>query len=86
MYWRQNELFINYPQQVDTSKQVSSDPEVQEANMNYVSILMFLKKNPSKSSKLISDIKKKFFTDSCNVKDTIDFNKIASLPDGMPFT
>ena len=46
---------------------------------------MFLQKNPADSVKFISDIKKKFFSDSCTVKDNIDFNTIAQLPDGMPF-
>ena len=78
--------FINYPQQVNPSAPVKSNPEANTANNNYASILMFLQKNPANSVKFITDIKQKFFTDSCNVKDNIDFNNIAQMPNGMPFS
>jgi len=78
--------FINYPQQVNPDATVKSNPEANTANNNYASILMFLQSNPSKSVKFIADIKQKFFTDSCNVKDNIDFNNLAQLPNGMPFS
>jgi len=78
--------FINYPQQVNPSSTIKSNPEANTANNNYASILMFLQKNPAKSVKFISDIKQKFFNDSCTVKNNIDFNNIAQLPSGMPFS
>ena len=78
--------FINYPQQVNPNASVKSNPEANTANNNYASILMFLQKNPSNSVKFIADIKQKFFNDGCTVKDTIDFNNIAQMPNGMPFS
>jgi hypothetical protein len=80
------ESYVNYAQQVDPSAEVKSNPEVNTANTSYASILMFLQKNPTQSAKFISDIKKKFFNDTCTVKDTINFNTIAQLPDGMVFS
>ena len=47
---------------------------------------MYIQKNPASSVKFISDIKQKFFNDSCTVKDNIDFNNIAQMPNGMPFS
>jgi hypothetical protein len=85
LYKQPRESYVNYPQQVNPSAPVKSDPDAAAANNNYASILMFLQKNPAKSVKFISDIKQKFFTDGCTVKDNIDFNNIAQLPDGMPF-
>lgn len=80
------DLFVNYPQQVDPTKVTKADPEATAANNNYASILMFLQKNPAKSSKFILDVKSKFFSDSCTVKDNIDFPNLAKLPYGMPFS
>jgi hypothetical protein len=85
LYNKSHESYINYPQQVNPLAPVKADPNVSAANNNYASILMFLQKNPTKSVKFIEDIKHKFFTDSCNVKDNIDFNNLAQLPNGMPF-
>ncbi len=85
LYKQPRETYVNYPQQVNPSAPVKSDPDAVAANNNYASILMFLQKNPAKSVKFIKDIKNKFFTDGCTVKDNIDFNNIAQLPDGMPF-
>jgi len=85
LYRYSNESYINYSQQVNPSAPIKSDPDATAANNNYASILMFLQKNPAKSVKFIKDIKQKFFMDDCTVKDNIDFNNIAQLPDGMPF-
>ncbi len=80
------EYFINYPQQVNPNAPVKSNPEANTANNNYASILMYIQKNPSSSVKFITDIKQKFFNDSCTIKDNIDFNSIAQMPNGMPFS
>ena len=85
LYKQPRESYVNYPQQVNPSAPVKSDPDAAAANNNYASILMFLQMNPAKSVKFIQDIKNKFFNDGCTVKDNIDFNNIAQLPDGMPF-
>ncbi len=79
--------FTNYPQQVDPMAPVNkkSNPEKNSANNNYASILMYIKNNPSNSFKFIQDIKQKFFDSSCSIKSDIDFNKIAQMPNGMPF-
>lgn len=55
-----------------------TDSDASDANMNYTSLLLFLKKNPDKSVKFITDIKNKFFDDSCTVKN-INFDKITEL-------
>jgi hypothetical protein len=70
------DYFIDYP---------SQNTDASTANNNYASILLFIQNNPSKSIKFIEDIKQKFFNDSCTVKDTINFNKLAQLPNGMLF-
>jgi hypothetical protein len=80
------DTFINYPQQVNPSAPVKSDPAAITANNNYASILMYIQNNPAKSAKFITDIKSKFFEDACKVKDNIDFNNLAQMPFGMPFT
>ena len=85
LYKQPKESYVNYPQQVNPSAPVKSDPDATAANNNYASILMFLQKNPAKSVKFIQDVKQKFFTDTCTVKDNIDFPNIAQLPNGMPF-
>jgi hypothetical protein len=80
------ESFVNYPQQIDPSVKSTTNSDAVTANNNYASILLFLKNNPSGAGKFIADIKRKFFSDSCNVRDNIDFPNIAKLPDGMPFS
>ena len=80
------DYFVNYPQQVNPNAPIKSNPEANTANNNYASILMYIQKNPSTSLKFISDIKQKFFNDSCTVKNNIDFNNIAQMPSGMPFS
>lgn len=57
---------------------VKTDSDASDANMNYTSLLLFLKKNPDKSVKFITDIKNKFFDDSCTVKN-INFDTITKL-------
>ena len=83
---KNRDYFINYPQQVNPTAPIKSNPEANTANNNYASILMYIQKNPASSIKFISDIKQKFFNDSCTVKDNIDFNNIAQMPNGMPFS
>lgn len=56
----------------------SDASDASDANMNYTSLLLFLKKHPEKSVKFITDIKKKFFDDSCTVKN-INFDTITQL-------
>ena len=83
---RRQDTFINYPQQVNPSAHVQSDPSAIAANNNYASILLFLQKNPAKSAKFIADIKDKFFADNCTIKNNIDFLNLAQMPNGMPFS
>jgi hypothetical protein len=80
------ERFVNYPQQVNPTATPQSNPDAAAANNNYASILMYVQKNPANSTKFITDIKNKFFSDSCTIKNSIDFNNIAQFPDGMPFS
>ena len=56
----------------------NADSDATEANMNYTSLLLFLKKHPDKSVKFITDIKSKFFNESCTVKN-INFDTITQL-------
>ena len=56
----------------------SSASDAAEANMNYTSLLLFLKNHPDKSVKFITDIKNKFFDESCTVKN-INFDTITQL-------
>lgn len=80
-----SESYINYPQQPNIDTNIVSNPEAENANNSYASILLFLQNNPSQSAKFISDIKTKFFNESCTVKNNIDFNNLANMPFGMPF-
>lgn len=86
LYSKTFDSFINYPQQVDPLMKSQSNPEIEQANNNYSSLLMFIQKNPSKSINFIQDIRKKFFDDSCKVKSNIDFSSIAQFPLGIPFS
>jgi len=56
----------------------SSASDAAEANLNYTSLLLFLKNHPDKSVKFITDIKNKFFDESCTVKN-INFDTITQL-------
>lgn len=80
------ESFVNYPQQINPRATPTSNPEATNANNSYASILMFLRNNPGNAGKFITDIKQKFFSDSCTVRDNIDFPNIAKMPNGMPFS
>jgi hypothetical protein len=82
---KHRDSFINYPQQVDPNAKPKSNPEANSANNNYASVLMYIQKNPSDSLNFVSDIKNKFFDDTCKVKSNIDFANIASMPGGLPF-
>jgi hypothetical protein len=86
LYSKPKDSFINYPQQVNPMTKPVSNPDVEAANNNYASILMFIQNNPSKSLNFIQDIRKKFFDDSCKVKSNIDFGTIAQLPLGVTFS
>jgi hypothetical protein len=86
LLYNKRDFFVNYPQQINPYEAPKSNPEAITANNNYASILMYIKKNPDKSAKFISDIKQKFFNDNCSVKNTIDFKSIATMPFGMPFS
>ena len=70
------ESYINYPQQVDTKKEIESNPDANEANQNYAQILYYLQKNPEKSVNFITDLQKTFFDANCSVKPNIDFNTL----------
>ena len=72
------ELFESNPLDTVVDAVVETDSDATEANMNYTSLLLFLKKHPDKSVKFITDIKNKLFDDSCTVK-TINFDKITQL-------
>jgi hypothetical protein len=86
LLYKPRDYFVNYPQQINPLEAPKSNPETITVNNNYASILMYIQKNPDKSAKFISDIKQKFFNDSCTVKDNIDFKSIAKMPLGMPFS
>lgn len=87
LYKQPKESYVNYPQQVNPSAPIKSNPDAAAANNNYASILMFLQKNPGASGNFIADVKSKFFTDSCMVRDNIDFNNIIQFKNGkMPFS
>jgi hypothetical protein len=86
LVFKNREYYTNYPQQVDPQAKVKTNPEVEAVNNSYASILMFLQKNPAQSTKFIVDLKDKFFNDTCTVKNNIDFNNIAQLPNGVPFS
>jgi hypothetical protein len=86
LYSKHSDSFINYPQQVDPMAKPKSNPDVEAANNNYASLLMFIQNNPSKSLNFIQDVRKKFFDDTCKVKSNIDFSTIAQLPLGVPFS
>jgi hypothetical protein len=83
------EHYINYPQMVNPMAHVPSgtgSDEASSANNNYAALLLFIKQNPQKSAKFITDIKQKFFKSTCEVKDNIDFANIAKISNGMPFS
>lgn len=80
-------FFMHYRDNIiDSFENKISDTDLSEANNNYASLLLFLQQNPTKSIKFIEDIKKKFFKDTCSVKDNIDFSTIAQFDNGMIFS
>ncbi len=83
---KSKDMFVNYNQPINPLGAVKSNSEAEVANNNYASILMYIKKNPSTSVKFIQDIKQKFFDSSCTIKNNIDFNNLAQMPNGMPFS
>lgn len=60
-------------QQFASSVIVTTD----QANSAYKDILQFLAQNPDKSAGFLKDLRAKFFADSCNFKDRIDFKGLA---------
>ena len=70
------EPFDSNPLSVVKTDSTASDAS--DANMNYTSLLLYLKKHPDKSVKFITDIKNKFFDESCTVKN-INFDTITQL-------
>ena len=70
------ESFDSNPLAVVKTDSTASDAS--DANMNYTSLLLYLKKHPDKSVKFITDIKNKFFDESCTVKN-INFDTITQL-------
>ncbi len=85
LFIHNRDTFINYAQQVNPTAKPNTNADLDSANNNYASILMYIQNNPSKSVNFIQDIKQKFFDTSCQVKTDIDFNSIAQMPNGMPF-
>jgi len=77
--------FTNYAQMMDPTVFTVSHPDKEAANQQYASLLLYLKKNPADSAAFIDDIKRKFFKDQCTVKNLIDFEHIAEMPQGMVF-
>jgi len=86
IYSKRIDYFVNYGQQVDPMAKPQNNPDIDAANNNYSSLLMFIKSNPSKSVNFIQDIRQKFFDNTCKVKSNIDFPNIAQLPLGVPFS
>jgi hypothetical protein len=74
------EPYINYPQLPvpgDIKKQDTA--AIDQANVNYRSLLQFVEANPDRSFKFIADLKTKFFDDSCKIKQPrIDFANLAA--------
>lgn len=83
---KSKDMFVNYAQPINPTEKTKSNPEAQTANNDYASILMYIKNNPYTSLKFIEDIKQKFFNSSCTIKNNIDFNNLAQMPNGMPFS
>jgi hypothetical protein len=83
---KSRDMFVNYAQPFNPMDKAKSNPEAETVNNNYASILMYIKQNPSSSLKFIEDVKQKFFDSSCTIKNNIDFNNLAQMPNGMPFS
>jgi hypothetical protein len=80
-------IFMHYRDNIiDSFEDNVSDTDLSEANNHYASLLLFLQQHPTKSIKFIEDIKRKFFNESCSVKDNIDFSTIAKFDNGMIFS
>jgi len=81
--------FVNYPQQVDPT--ASNKPQADgveaaaAANDHYAAILMFIKENPTQAAGFITDVKQKFFNQSCTVRSDIDLVNLVNFSDGVPF-
>jgi len=82
--------FVNYPQQVDpTAKPNSSgtgeSPDASAANDHYAAILMFIQQNPTQAAGFLTDIRRKFFNESCTVRSDMDLANLVNFSDGIPF-
>lgn len=82
--------FVNYPQQVDpTVKPNSGESEISAdaaaANDHYAAILMFIRQNPTQAAGFITDVKRKFFNESCTVRSDMDLENLVNFSDGIPF-
>jgi hypothetical protein len=76
---------MNYAQSVDPNVASATNPDATAANQHYASLLLYLQQHPDQSVKMIVDLKKKFFTEECKVRDNIDFSKIVQVEGGAPF-
>lgn len=77
--------FMNYAQPVDPKAASATNPDATAANQHYASLLLYLQQHPEQSVKVIVDLKKKFFTEECKVRDNIDFSKLVQVEGGAPF-
>lgn len=82
--------FVNYPQQVDPTAKPSSaetviSADAAAANDHYAAILMFIKENPTQAAGFITDVKRKFFNESCTVRSDMDLANLVNFSDGIPF-
>jgi hypothetical protein len=55
-----------------------SDPDANDANINYALLLNYIKNNPSNANKFINDIRQRFFRSDCSTKSIIDYNSLTS--------
>lgn len=81
---KQNEHFGNLPILPDPTKLLESNQDLTQANQNYATLLMFLKNNPNQIGGFITDVKRRFFNDTCASK-MFDVQTITSMPNGMVF-
>jgi len=70
--------FMNYPEQVDTTKFTPSNPDKNQAQLNYTELLQFISKNPQDGMFFVEDMRKKFFDVSCDLKKNIRFSSLVS--------
>lgn len=73
------EPFLNYPQQVDPTKVIPSNPDAEQMNGNWRLILEYISKNPTQGLVFVQELRKLFFDETaCRIKQPrIDFLKVA---------